>query len=90
MYRMSAFAVTGEESPLPTSSGAALGAAAASRRRLGIIRLPPEPDFWPSVERTTEALGPDGCNAAFAAGAALGIGEAVAYLRRVRGERKLL
>jgi hypothetical protein len=50
-----------------------LGAAAAGRQRLGIVRFPPEPEFWASVERTTrEALGPDGYDAAFAAGAALG------------------
>jgi predicted ATPase/DNA-binding CsgD family transcriptional regulator len=66
-----------------------LGAAAAGRRRLGIVRLPPEPEFWISVERaTTEALGPDSYYAAFAAGTALGTDEAVAYVRRARGERK--
>jgi predicted ATPase/DNA-binding CsgD family transcriptional regulator len=66
-----------------------LGAAAAGRRRLGIVRLPPEPEFWISVERATaEALGPDSYHAAFAAGAALGTDEAVAYVRRARGERR--
>jgi predicted ATPase/DNA-binding CsgD family transcriptional regulator len=66
-----------------------LGAAAAGRERLGIVRFPPEPEFWSSVELTTrEALGPDGYDAAFAAGAALGTEEAVAYVRRARGERK--
>ncbi|MGH3775149.1 MAG: LuxR C-terminal-related transcriptional regulator [Pseudonocardiaceae bacterium] len=66
-----------------------LGAAAAGRQRLGIVRFPPEPQFWASVEHTTrEALGPDGYHAAFAAGAALGADEAVAYVRRARGERK--
>jgi len=66
-----------------------LGAAAAGRQRLGIVRFPPEPEFWSSVERTTrEALGPDGYEVAFAAGAALGTDEAVAYVRRARGERK--
>ncbi|MGH3901975.1 MAG: ATP-binding protein [Pseudonocardiaceae bacterium] len=65
-----------------------LGAAAAGREQLGIVRFPPEPEFWSSVERTTrEALGPEGYGAAFTAGAALGTGEAVAYARRVRGER---
>ncbi len=66
-----------------------LGAAAAGRQRLGIVRFPPEPEFWSGVERTTrEALGPDGYDAAFAAGAALGTDEAVAYVRRARSERK--
>ncbi len=66
-----------------------LGAAAASRERLGIVRFPPEPEFWASVEHTTqEALGSDGYATAFAAGAALTTDEAVAYVRRARGERK--
>jgi tetratricopeptide (TPR) repeat protein len=42
-----------------------LGAAAAGRQRLGIVRFPPEPEFWTSVEHTTqEALGPDGYDTA--------------------------
>ncbi len=66
-----------------------LGAAAVGRQRLGIVRFPPEPDFWASVEHTPrEALGPDGYHAAFTAGAALGTDDAVAYVRRARGERK--
>ncbi|HSL08664.1 MAG TPA: hypothetical protein VK887_11935, partial [Pseudonocardiaceae bacterium] len=66
-----------------------LGAAAAGRQQLGIVRFPPEPEFWASVERTMrEALGPDGYDAAFAAGAALGTDEAVAYVCRTRGERR--
>ncbi|MGH3998700.1 MAG: hypothetical protein ACRDTJ_14730, partial [Pseudonocardiaceae bacterium] len=66
-----------------------LGAAAAGRERLGIVRFPPEPEFWAGVERTArEALGDDGYHAAFTAGAALGLDEAVAYIRRARGERK--
>ncbi|MGH4002304.1 MAG: hypothetical protein ACRDTJ_33100, partial [Pseudonocardiaceae bacterium] len=37
-----------------------LGAAAAGRERLGIVRFPLEPDFWTGVERTTrEAVGDD-------------------------------
>lgn len=66
-----------------------LGAAAAGRERLGIVRFPPEPEFWAAVELTTrEALGDDVFGAAFAAGAAMGTDEAVAYARRARGERK--
>ena len=66
-----------------------LGAAAAGRERLGIVRFPPEPEFWTSIEHTTqEALGPDGYQTAFDAGAALGTDEAVAYVRRARGKRK--
>jgi ATP/maltotriose-dependent transcriptional regulator MalT len=46
-----------------------LGAAAAGRKQLGIVRFPPEPEFWSSIEHTTrEALGDDRYNAAFAAG----------------------
>jgi tetratricopeptide (TPR) repeat protein len=65
-----------------------LGAAAAGRQRLGIVRFPPEPEFWASVEHTTrEALGPDGYDTAFAASAALGTDEALAYARRTQGQR---
>ncbi|MGH3775154.1 MAG: LuxR C-terminal-related transcriptional regulator [Pseudonocardiaceae bacterium] len=66
-----------------------LGAAAAGRERLGIVRFPPEPEFWSSIERTTqETLGDDDYHAAFTAGATLGADEAVAYVYRARGERK--
>lgn len=66
-----------------------LGAASAAREQLGIVRFPPEPEFWAGVELTTqEALGDDGYQAAFAAGAALSIDEAVTYVRRARGQRK--
>jgi predicted ATPase/class 3 adenylate cyclase/DNA-binding CsgD family transcriptional regulator len=66
-----------------------LGAAAAGREWLGILRFPPEPRFWADVERTTqEALGSEGYGAAFAAGAGLTIDEAVAYARRDQSERK--
>ena len=47
------------------------------------------PQFWSSLERTTrETLGHDVYETAFAAGAALKTDEAVAYVRRARGERK--
>ncbi|MGH3875295.1 MAG: ATP-binding protein [Pseudonocardiaceae bacterium] len=63
-----------------------LGAAAAGRQRLGIVRFPPEPGFWAAVELTTrDALGDDCYEAAFAAGAALETDDAVAYVRRARG-----
>jgi len=66
-----------------------LGAAAAARARLGVVRFPPEPDYWSGIERATrEALGDDGYHAAFTAGAALSTDEAVGYVRRARGERK--
>ncbi|MGH2392009.1 MAG: hypothetical protein ACRDGH_00740, partial [Candidatus Limnocylindria bacterium] len=66
-----------------------LGAAGAGRERLGIVGFPPEPEFWASIEGTTrEALGFDSYDTAFAAGAALTTNEAVAYVRRARGERK--
>ena len=65
-----------------------LGAAAAVREQLGVVRFPPEPQFWAGVELSTrEALGHDGYQAAFTAGTALGIDEAVAYACRVRAER---
>jgi predicted ATPase/class 3 adenylate cyclase/DNA-binding CsgD family transcriptional regulator len=66
-----------------------LGAAAASRERFGIVRFPPEPEFWAGVALTVrEALGSDAYEAAFASAAALSTDEAVAYARRARGERK--
>ncbi len=66
-----------------------LGAAAAGRERLGIVRFPREPEFWATVEHSTRrALGDDAYQAAVAAGAALETDEAVAYARRARGERK--
>jgi DNA-binding CsgD family transcriptional regulator len=66
-----------------------LGAAAAGRQRLGIVRVPPEPEFWAALERTTQdALADDAYHSRNAEGAALGIEEAVAYVRRARGERK--
>jgi predicted ATPase/class 3 adenylate cyclase len=55
-----------------------LGAATANRQRLGIIRFPPEPEYWTSIEHTTrEALGPDSYHTAFTTSAALGTNEAV-------------
>jgi predicted ATPase/DNA-binding CsgD family transcriptional regulator len=66
-----------------------LGAAAAGRARLGIIRFPPEPEFWAKIELTTrEALGHEVYDAAFTAGAALATDEVISYVRRARGERK--
>ncbi len=66
-----------------------LGAAAAGRQRLGIVRFPLEPQFWAAVELSTrDALGPEGYDAALHAGAGLTTEEAVAYVRRARGERK--
>lgn len=65
-----------------------LGAAAAARERLGIIRFPPEVEFWTDVEQTTHAgLGDDAYDAALAAGTALGTDEALAYVRRAWAER---
>jgi DNA-binding CsgD family transcriptional regulator len=66
-----------------------LGAAAAARARLGVVRFPAEPEFWSGVECTAqEAIGDDDYHAAFTAGAALETDQAVGYVRRARGERK--
>ena len=66
-----------------------LGAAAGGRQALGIVRVPPEPEFWAGVESTARmALGEEAYDQAFAAGATLSMDEAVAYARRARGERK--
>lgn len=49
-----------------------LGAATASRQRLGIVRFPPEPEFWASIERTTQdALGHSGYHTAYTQGTIL-------------------
>ena len=65
------------------------GAASAGREGLGTVRFPPEPEFWARVETSTRgALGDDGYAAAFTAGAALDVDEAVGYARRARGERR--
>jgi predicted ATPase len=62
-----------------------LGAAMAGRQRLGIVRVPPEPEFWTDLERTVrDALG-EGYHRAYTEGVALGLEEAVAYVRRARG-----
>ena len=66
-----------------------LGAGAAGRDRLGTVRVPDEPEFWNGIELATrEAIGVQAWEAAFAAGAAMEIEDAVAYARRARGERK--
>ncbi|MGH3479649.1 MAG: LuxR C-terminal-related transcriptional regulator, partial [Nocardioidaceae bacterium] len=66
-----------------------LGAAAAGRARLGIIRFPPEPEFWATIELTTrDALRHEAYDAAFTSGAALATDEVIGYVRRARGERK--
>ena len=55
-----------------TSGRCTTGTATADRQRLGIVRFPPEPEFWTSVELTTrDALGPDLYETVFVAGAAL-------------------
>lgn len=65
------------------------GAAAACRKRLGLERMPPEPEFWGNIEFTTrETLGSDAYQSAFDAGAAMGTDDAVAYARRTTGEQK--
>jgi predicted ATPase/DNA-binding CsgD family transcriptional regulator len=65
-----------------------LGAGAAGRARLGIVRWHPEAHFWSGIEQATrEALGRDAYHAAYAEGAALELDEAVAYARRARGAR---
>jgi predicted ATPase/class 3 adenylate cyclase len=60
-----------------------LGAAAAGRQRLDIVRFPPEPEFWTDLERTTQdVLGDDGYYSAYTAGAALDTKEAIAYVHQ--------
>lgn len=60
-----------------------LGAAAAARGQLGVVRFPPEPQFWAGVEHSTrQALGDDGYQVAFTVGTALGIDQAVAHILR--------
>ena len=66
-----------------------LAAVRAERRRLGIVRWPPEPELWAGVEQEMRAaLGDDAFGAAEAEGRALSLGQAVEYATRARGRRK--
>jgi predicted ATPase/class 3 adenylate cyclase/DNA-binding CsgD family transcriptional regulator len=66
-----------------------LGAAAAIRQRTGEGRLPMyQVDYDASVTVVRDALGQNGFDAAWAAGAGLSTEEAIAYAQRGRGERK--
>jgi predicted ATPase/class 3 adenylate cyclase/DNA-binding CsgD family transcriptional regulator len=62
------------------------GAAAAIRDRTGYLRCVSERDA--DMARARQALGPDRFQAYFDQGQALNTGDAIAYARRGRGERK--
>ena len=65
------------------------GAASALREAMGLARWPADqPAYEADVAKASRSLGEEAFNAAWAEGAALGIGEAVAYASRARGERK--
>jgi DNA-binding CsgD family transcriptional regulator len=65
------------------------GAAEAIRKVKGEIRLPMyQADYDTAVAALRDALGQDDFDAAWAEGAALSTGEAIAYAQRGRGERK--
>jgi hypothetical protein len=49
---------------------------------------PDEPEYDAAVAVLKSTLGPDDFSAAWAAGAALSLDEAVAYVRRTRGTRR--
>ena len=65
------------------------GAAAAARKRIGIVRIPAlSQGHDEAVDATLEALGQKEFDAGWAEGAALSTEEAIAYAQRGRGERK--
>jgi predicted ATPase/class 3 adenylate cyclase/DNA-binding CsgD family transcriptional regulator len=66
-----------------------LGAAAALRQRIGHARFPMyQAGYDAAVAMVRETLRQDDLDAAWAAGAALSVEEAIAYAQRGRGERK--
>ena len=70
-------------------AGRLLGAAEAIRQRMGSVRFKIyDADYQASVAVLRDALGENDFNAARAEGAALSTGEAIAYAKRGRGERK--
>jgi predicted ATPase/DNA-binding CsgD family transcriptional regulator len=73
----------------PAEAARLLTAVRAERRRLGVVRWPPEPELWLRVEREVRtALGDDAFMAADVEGSALSIEQAVEYATRARGRRK--
>ena len=66
-----------------------LGAAKEIRRNIGAVRFKIyDADYEHTVAALREAMGEHGFDAAWAEGAALSLDEAIAYVRRGRGERK--
>ena len=65
------------------------GAAEAMRQRTGEVRFPSfEAEHSGDLSALREVMGTDDFEAAWAEGAALSTGEAIAYAQRGRGERK--
>jgi DNA-binding CsgD family transcriptional regulator len=65
------------------------GAGESMRRQLGEVRFKIyEADYEAAIANLRGAMGDDDFAAAWAEGAALSVGEAIAYARRGRGERK--
>ncbi|WP_206428708.1 helix-turn-helix transcriptional regulator, partial [Mycolicibacterium stellerae] len=65
------------------------GAAQAMRQRTGEVRFPKfEAEYRAGVDELRDVMGADDFEAALAEGAALSAGEAIAYAKRGRGERK--
>ncbi len=66
-----------------------LGAADAARSALGCVRFPVrQPDYEAQLSALRDALGQEAFAAAWSAGAALAVDDAVAYAERGRGERR--
>jgi predicted ATPase/class 3 adenylate cyclase/DNA-binding CsgD family transcriptional regulator len=66
-----------------------LGAADRARSDFGLVRWGPEQERMDAIaQQLREALGDDTLSVAHAEGEALSLDEAIAYIRRARGERK--
>lgn len=66
-----------------------LGAADRARSEIGTVRQVPEPETWLALERLLrKQLGDDGYDTAYGEAFALSTDDAIAWVRRARGERK--
>jgi DNA-binding CsgD family transcriptional regulator len=73
----------------PAEAARLLGAVHGAREQRGIVRWPPEPEAWASIEEDVRAaLGDDAFATSWAEGLALPIDEAIEYASRARGKRK--
>jgi predicted ATPase/class 3 adenylate cyclase/DNA-binding CsgD family transcriptional regulator len=88
-FCLDCLAVTSSNAEHHVSAARLLGAADAARRRMGLVRFKVlDADHLVRVTAIRDAMGQNDFDAAWTEGAALSIGEAIAYAQRGRGERK--